>query len=73
MDPITYTQFIQSLVDNSTSKSNLRASVGAAINALNSFAGALDTQLATAPVQFAAADPDYSSFVEALPTPPIPG
>jgi len=72
MDLITYTQFIQSQVDNSTSKADLRTKIGNAINALNSFAGALDSQLATAPVQFAAADPDYSAFVEALPTPTIP-
>jgi hypothetical protein len=72
MDPITYTQFIQSQVDNATSKADLRTKIGNAINALNSFAGALDSQLATAPTQFAAADPDFTSFLEALPTPEIP-
>lgn len=72
MEPVTLAAFIQAQVDAATSKADLRVKIGNAINSLNSFAAALDIQLATAPLQFAAADPDYAAFVEALPTPTIP-
>jgi hypothetical protein len=72
MPSVTLAEFIQSQVTSAVSKVDLRTKIGEAINSLNAFATALDTQLATAPIQFAAQDPDYAAFVEALPTPAIP-
>jgi len=68
---MTITEFLQAQVAQATSKADLRVKVGEVINALNTFAAALDAQLAAAPMQFAAQDPDYAAFVEALPTPSL--
>ena len=70
---MTTAAFIQTLVDAASNKTELRAAVISSIGDLATFMRALDEQLAQAPANFAAADPDYAAYLAALPLPAIPG
>jgi hypothetical protein len=65
--------FIQSLITAAADKAELRALIISAIGDLATFMRDLDAQLAAAPVNYAAADPDYAAYLAALPLPAIPG
>lgn len=68
MDPAT---FIAAQLAQATSKADLRQKIADVVNVLNAYLMELDTQLAQAPVQFAAITPGYNAFVEQLPNPDI--
>jgi hypothetical protein len=64
-------QLLNTMIATSTSKADLRAKVGDAINILQAFAGKLDILVANAPAAYAEGDPDFAAFVEALPLPTV--
>jgi hypothetical protein len=63
--------FLETLISASTSKADLRAKVGDAINALQTFAAKLDALITSAPAAYAESDPDFAAFVESLPLPKV--
>lgn len=67
----TIQAFINAQVAQATSRAELRGMVAEVVNALNAFLAALDSQLDQAPALFAAQDPNYAAFVEALPVPDL--
>jgi len=63
--------FLQAQIAQATSRADLRQKVADVVNALNAFLAALDAQLDQAPELFAAQNPNYFEFVEALPIPSL--